>query len=90
MEESVASKLIKELDEAMPVDAGFDASDIPSDVLSLLEDIAKEYLDINTLKTQSSGSLDFHDCSVWSLTEALYMAYEHGRAAMEKELAGEE
>ena len=44
-----------------------------------LEKIAKEHLGIETLKTQMSDSLDFHEVSVWSLKEALVAAYELGR-----------
>ena len=49
-----AKQILDKLNEfQMPVDA-FDSSDIPADVLSTLEDIAKEFLDIDTLKTQNS------------------------------------
>lgn len=55
-----------------------DQEDINMD--NLLERIAQEYLHINTLKTQKSDSLDFHDCAVWSLKAALEAAYNAGQA----------
>jgi len=47
----------------------------------LLEQIAKEHLFIETLETQHSDRLDFHDVSVWSVKAALQAAYEAGRKA---------
>lgn len=44
-----------------------------------LEKIAQEVLDIETLETRMSDSLDFHEVSVWSLEEALKQAYEAGK-----------
>ncbi|WP_291925243.1 hypothetical protein [Limnohabitans sp.] len=44
----------------------------------LLEQIAQQYLFIDTLKTQSSDRLDFHDVSVWGVKAALQAAYEAG------------
>ena len=43
------------------------------------EKIAQKYLFIDTLKTQNSDSLDFHDVSVWGVEAALKAAYELGR-----------
>ncbi len=43
--------------------------------------IAKDVLWIETLETRHSDSLDFHDCSVWGLKEALEAAYKAGMAA---------
>ena len=43
-----------------------------------LEQIAKECLNIETLKTRHSDSLDFYDVSVWSVKEALKVAYKLG------------
>lgn len=43
--------------------------------------IAQECLDIDTLETRNSDSLDFYDCSVWSIRNALTQAYELGKAA---------
>lgn len=45
----------------------------------LLSEIAKRELGIDTLETQNSDSLDFHDCSVWSIKDALKAAYEAGK-----------
>jgi hypothetical protein len=43
--------------------------------------IAKAVLDIETLKTQSMDSLDFHDLAVWQIKAALEAAYKAGKAA---------
>ena len=43
--------------------------------------IAKEHLDIETLATRMSDSLDFHDVSVWDVKAALEAAYQAGREA---------
>ena len=43
------------------------------------EKIAKKHLFIDTLRTQNSDSLDFHDVSVWGVEAALKAAYELGR-----------
>ena len=47
----------------------------------LLEQIASQYLRINTLKTQHSDRLDFHDLAVWSIKSALEAAYAAGALA---------
>ncbi|MBI1327031.1 MAG: hypothetical protein GC136_05265 [Alphaproteobacteria bacterium] len=44
----------------------------------LLVKIAKKHLNLETLETRNSDSLDFHDVAVWSLKEALQEAYEAG------------
>ncbi len=46
-----------------------------------LEQIAKEHLFIETLETQNSDRLDFHDVSVWGVKAALEAAFEAGRKA---------
>lgn len=46
--------------------------------------IAQEHLFIDTLETQNSDSLDFHDVSVWGVKEALIAAYQAGLAAAQK------
>jgi len=51
-----------------------------TDIDALLETIAKQLLDIETLKTRNSDSLDFHEVSVWSLRTALLCAFEAGRS----------
>lgn len=43
----------------------------------LLTNIAQKYLDIDTLETKNSG-LDFHECAVWSIKDALQHAFEAG------------
>jgi hypothetical protein len=53
----------------------------------LLEHIAQQHLFIDTLETQSSDRLDFHDVSVWGVKAALQAAYEAGlKAAQTKTL----
>ncbi len=44
-----------------------------------LNTIAREALDLETLETRNSDSLDFHDTAVWCVKEALERAYEAGR-----------
>ncbi|MDE1901250.1 MAG: hypothetical protein KGI37_06385 [Alphaproteobacteria bacterium] len=50
-----------------------------TDTDQIFEMIAKEHLNIETLKTRNSDSLDFHDCSVWGIKKALQAAYDLGR-----------
>jgi hypothetical protein len=47
----------------------------------IIEKIAKDELLIDTLETQFSDSLDFHDCCVASIKDALIAAFEAGRKA---------
>jgi len=49
-----------------------------------LEQIAKKHLNLETLETRYSDSLDFSDQAVWSIKEALEAAYEAGKKAAEK------
>ena len=46
----------------------------PSDAL-LLEIAAKHFHSIETLETQNSDRLDFHDVAVWAIRAALVEAY---------------
>jgi hypothetical protein len=50
-------------------------------VNEILTDIAKEFLNIKTLKSANSDSEDFHEVAVWSLKAALEQAYRAGLAA---------
>ncbi len=43
--------------------------------------IAKKFLGIETLSTQNSDRLDFHDVAVWNINEALEAAYCAGQEA---------
>ena len=52
------------------------ANPIPTE--KLLEEIARKHLDIQTLETQNSDGLDFHDVAVWAIKSALEEAYESG------------
>ena len=44
----------------------------------LLADIASKHLDIETLQTRKSDSLDFHEVAVWTLRAALEAAFNAG------------
>lgn len=44
-----------------------------------LNEIAKSMLDLETLETRESDSLDFHQISVWQIKQALEAAYKAGR-----------
>ncbi len=44
-----------------------------------LQAIALEHLDLETLATRRSDSLDFSDQAVWSIKAALEAAFEAGR-----------
>ena len=46
----------------------------------VLENIATKTLNLETLATRNSDSLDFHDMSVWQIKEALEQAYKAGKA----------
>ncbi len=45
---------------------------------TLLTDIARRHLFIETLVTRNSDSLDFHDVPVWGIEAALREAYWQG------------
>jgi len=51
---------------------------------AILEAIAVLHLDLETLETRKSDSLDFHDLGVASIASALEAAYEAGRQAASK------
>ena len=55
----------------------------PSDAL-LLEIATKHFHSIETLETQNSDRLDFHDVAVWAIRAALNEAYTAGLAAAAK------
>lgn len=48
------------------------------DLNKLLEQIALKHFFIETLETQHSDRLDFHDVSVWTVKSALEAAYAAG------------
>ena len=50
------------------------------DLNKLLAQIAKEHLFIETLETQHSDRLDFHDVAVLSIKSALEAAYAAGKS----------
>ena len=45
----------------------------------VLDEIAKEHLDLDTLERRGGDSLDFSDQAVWSIRAALEAAYEAGK-----------
>lgn len=49
----------------------------------ILSNIAKKYLSIDTLDSQRSDRLDFHDLAVWSIAQALDAAFQAGLATAE-------
>ncbi len=55
----------------------------PSDAL-LLEIATRHFHSIETLETQNSDRLDFHDVAVWAIRAALEEAYAAGLAAAKR------
>ena len=49
-----------------------------------IERIAKETLNLETLETRWSDSLDFNEHSAWSIKAALEAAFDAGKKAAEK------
>jgi len=47
----------------------------------VLERIARQSLNVETLTTRGSDRLDFYDVAVWGLKEALEAAYQAGLSA---------
>ena len=52
----------------------------------IIEQIAKQHLDVDTLDTRQSDRLDFHDVSVWGIKNALTEAYAAGQASSDESL----
>jgi hypothetical protein len=44
----------------------------------VINEVAKNVLNLKTLEIRKSDELDFHEYSVWSIKEALELAYEKG------------
>ena len=44
-----------------------------------ISQIAQKHLFLDTLETQNSDSLDFHDLAVWQIKEALEAAFRAGQ-----------
>jgi len=51
----------------------------PLDKDSIISYIAENSCNVETLETQSSDELDFHDIAVWNIKEALEMAFKAGQ-----------
>ncbi|WP_419798681.1 MAG: DUF6900 domain-containing protein [Terasakiella sp.] len=54
------------------------------DIKLALSEIASNHLQIETLETRNSDSLDFHDVAVWSIKAALIEAFELGQQNSKK------
>ena len=50
---------------------------------ALLFEIAQRRFFLETLETQNSDRLDFHDVAVWAIRDALEEVFEAGRRAAE-------
>ena len=48
---------------------------------TILNQIAQQHLDIDTLETRHRDSLDFHDIAVWRIKDALQAAFNAGQQA---------
>ena len=53
-------------------------STLSQDFDRLIEQIAKKNMNVETLKTRNSDSLDFYDVAVWSMKKALEEAFIAG------------
>jgi len=51
----------------------------------VLAAIARKHLNVPTLDARNSDRLDFHECAVWALKEALTAAYLAGAAQAQAE-----
>lgn len=50
---------------------------------TLMEQIARRHLGLETLETRHSDRLDFHDLAVWSIEAALKAAFDAGQKAVQ-------
>ena len=55
---------------------------------TLLEITRKHFINIETLETRRSDSLDFHDVAVWQVRAALEAAYRAGQASVAARIGG--
>ena len=55
---------------------------------TLLEITRKHFINIETLETRRSDSLDFHDVAVWQVRAALEAAYRAGQASVATRIGG--
>ena len=51
----------------------------------LTEIATRRFTTIHTMETQNSDGLDFHDCAIWQIREALADAYDAGKRAAQAE-----
>jgi hypothetical protein len=65
----------------MPKTRNTDTPPATLEIERLLEAIAQDHLFIQTLMTQHSDRLDFHDVSVWGVKSALRAAFDAGLRA---------
>jgi hypothetical protein len=52
----------------------------------IITSIARQVLDLETLDTRLSDSLDFSEQAVWNIREALELAYQAGINEKEREI----
>ena len=64
--------------ERYAAEYGCDGATFYTPPAEVLARIAKQYLDIPTLETRLSDSLDFHSIAVWNLKTALEAAWKAG------------
>lgn len=50
----------------------------PTPPITVISNIAREHLNIETLEERKSDALDFHELAVWSIKTALEAAYQKG------------
>lgn len=68
-------------DMGMAVEPAVTVVEVAGDRDAVLEQLAARLLHVDTLEVRNSDQLDFHDCHVGAIGEALREAYELGRAA---------
>ena len=81
MRMSIDKQPITTKEPDMPKTRNTDTALSPDEIELLFESIALDHLFIETLVTQHSDRLDFHDVSVWGVKSALQAAFDAGLRA---------
>ena len=81
MRMSIDKQLTTTKEPEMPKTRNTDTVLSPDEIELLFESIALDHLFIETLVTQHSDRLDFHDVSVWGVKSALQAAFDGGLRA---------
>jgi hypothetical protein len=81
MRMSIDKQSINTKEPDMPKTRITDTALSPDEIELLFESIALDHLFIETLVTQHSDRLDFHDVSVWGVKSALQAAFDAGLRA---------